>query len=24
MYDQPAYDVQRAEAGGWEVRRQAS
>jgi nitrite reductase/ring-hydroxylating ferredoxin subunit/uncharacterized membrane protein len=24
MYDQPAYDVRRAEAGGWEVRRQAS
>jgi nitrite reductase/ring-hydroxylating ferredoxin subunit/uncharacterized membrane protein len=23
MYDQPAYDVRRAEAGGWEVRRQA-
>ena len=24
MYDQPAYDVRRAEAGGWEVRRRAS
>lgn len=24
MYDQPAYDVRRAEAGGWEVRRQPS
>jgi nitrite reductase/ring-hydroxylating ferredoxin subunit/uncharacterized membrane protein len=24
MYDQPAYDVRPAEAGGWEVRRQAS
>jgi nitrite reductase/ring-hydroxylating ferredoxin subunit/uncharacterized membrane protein len=24
MYDQPAYDVRRTEAGGWEVRRQAS
>jgi nitrite reductase/ring-hydroxylating ferredoxin subunit/uncharacterized membrane protein len=24
MYDQPAYDIRRAEAGGWEVRRQAS
>jgi nitrite reductase/ring-hydroxylating ferredoxin subunit/uncharacterized membrane protein len=24
MYDQPAYDVRRAEAGGWEVRRQSS
>jgi len=24
MYDQPAYDVRRAEGGGWEVRRQAS
>jgi nitrite reductase/ring-hydroxylating ferredoxin subunit/uncharacterized membrane protein len=24
MYDQPAYDVRRADAGGWEVRRQAS
>ena len=23
MYDQPAYDVRRAEAGGWEARRQA-
>src|SRR4051812_17057627 len=23
MYDQPAYDVRRSEAGGWEVRRQA-
>jgi nitrite reductase/ring-hydroxylating ferredoxin subunit/uncharacterized membrane protein len=23
VYDQPAYDVRRAEAGGWEVRRQA-
>jgi nitrite reductase/ring-hydroxylating ferredoxin subunit/uncharacterized membrane protein len=23
MYDQPAYDVRRAEAGGWETRRQA-
>ncbi len=23
MYDQPAYDVRRAEAGGWEVRRAA-
>ena len=23
MYDQPAYEVRRAEAGGWEVRRQA-
>jgi nitrite reductase/ring-hydroxylating ferredoxin subunit/uncharacterized membrane protein len=23
MYDQPAYDVRRTEAGGWEVRRQA-
>ena len=22
MYDQPAYDVRRSEAGGWEVRRQ--
>jgi len=22
MYDQPAYDVRRAESGGWEVRRQ--
>jgi nitrite reductase/ring-hydroxylating ferredoxin subunit/uncharacterized membrane protein len=24
MYDQPAYDVRRAEGGGWEVRRQQS
>jgi nitrite reductase/ring-hydroxylating ferredoxin subunit/uncharacterized membrane protein len=24
MYDQPAYEVRRAEAGGWEVRRRAS
>lgn len=24
MYDQPAYDVRRAEAGGWEVQRRAS
>ena len=24
MYDQPAYDVRRAEAGGWEVRRQSA
>lgn len=24
MYDQPAYDVRRAESGGWEVRRRAS
>lgn len=24
MYDQPAYDVRRSEAGGWEARRQAS
>ena len=24
MYDQPAYDVRRAESGGWEVRRQTS
>ena len=23
MYDQPAYDVRPAEAGGWEVRRAA-
>ncbi|MEA2547706.1 MAG: hypothetical protein QOI00_2068 [Chloroflexota bacterium] len=23
MYDQPAYDVRRADGGGWEVRRQA-
>lgn len=23
MYDQPAYDVRRAETGGWEVRRQS-
>ena len=23
MYDQPAYEVRRAESGGWEVRRQA-
>lgn len=23
MYDQPAYDVRRSEAGGWEARRQA-
>jgi nitrite reductase/ring-hydroxylating ferredoxin subunit/uncharacterized membrane protein len=23
MYDQPAYEVRRSEAGGWEVRRQA-
>ena len=23
MYDQPAYDVRRADSGGWEVRRQA-
>jgi len=24
MYDQPAYDVRRAEAGGWEVRRRSA
>ncbi len=24
MYDQPAYDVRRSEAGGWEVRRQSA
>jgi nitrite reductase/ring-hydroxylating ferredoxin subunit len=24
MYDQPAYDVRRAESGGWEVRRQSA
>ena len=24
MYDQPAYDVRRADAGGWEVRRQSA
>ncbi|MBA2381736.1 MAG: Rieske 2Fe-2S domain-containing protein [Chloroflexi bacterium] len=24
MYDQPAYEIRRAESGGWEVRRQAS
>ncbi|HLO36204.1 MAG TPA: Rieske 2Fe-2S domain-containing protein [Candidatus Deferrimicrobium sp.] len=24
VYDQPAYDVRRAEAGGWEVRRQTT
>jgi nitrite reductase/ring-hydroxylating ferredoxin subunit/uncharacterized membrane protein len=24
MYDQPAYEVRRSDAGGWEVRRQAS
>ena len=24
MYDQPAYDVRRADGGGWEVRRQAT
>jgi nitrite reductase/ring-hydroxylating ferredoxin subunit len=23
MYDQPAYEVRRAEGGGWEARRQA-
>ena len=24
MYDQPAYDVRRSEAGGWEVRRKSA